>query len=176
MFNKRILLLCIGLALLAASLQTVPIIFGTAFAFTVLLNGIPVYMATRLNYALGILVYILTAALLAFYNSFEALFFICTNGIIGLSLGIIKDCFRSIYPVPALSALLNISILFIVNYRFGISIFSSFLINAPILQVLMLFLPMYIYFLLYLKLAMSLDRLLHKYIELNIHSCLLSDK
>lgn len=170
MFNKRVLILCIALTLVAAILPALPYLFGTVFAFAVLLNGLPVYIAVRLSYPLGILVYFSTAALLAFHNFSEALFFICTNGIIGLSLGITIDRFRSIYPAPVFSALLDIAILFIVNYRFGISIFSPSAINSPILQVLMLFLPMYLYCFLYLKLAMSLDKLLHKYIELNIRS------
>ncbi|HOM42764.1 MAG TPA: hypothetical protein PLG67_03170 [Bacillota bacterium] len=169
MFNKRILFFCTGLALLAAALQAVPPILGAAFGFAALLNGFPIYLAARLSYILGILVYLSAAALLAFYNPCEALFFICTNGIIGLSLGIIKDRFRSIYPIPALSAILDIAILLIVNYRFGISIFSPSAFSTPVSQAAALMLPMYLYCLIYLKLAMSVDKLLHRYIELDIH-------
>jgi hypothetical protein len=168
-FNKRILFFCTVLALLAAALQAVPLIFGAAFAFASLLNGFPIYLAARLSYIPGILVYLSAAALLAFLNPFEALFFICTNGIIGLSLGIIKDRFRSIYPVPALSALLDVAILFTVNYRFGISIFSPSAFSTPAGQAAALLFPMYLYCLIYLKLAMSLDKLIHRYIELDIH-------
>jgi hypothetical protein len=112
-------------------------------------------------------VYLAAAALLASVNIGEALFFTCTNGIIGLSLGIIKNRFKSIYPVPALSALIDIAILFTVNYLLGISIFGHSALKVPFLQALNLFPPMYLYCFLYLKLAISADNLLHKYIELN---------
>lgn len=170
MFNKRILIFCIILALLAAALQAAPFVFGTVFAFAVLLNGFPVYIAARFSYALGILVYLSAAALIASYNSGEAVFFACTNGIIGLSLGIIKSLFRSIYPVPALSALLDISILLIVNHLFGIKVFNSSVFGTPASQAAALLIPMYLYCLMYLRLAMSVDNLLHKYIDFNIRT------
>ncbi|MGI6585094.1 MAG: hypothetical protein GX301_06640 [Gracilibacteraceae bacterium] len=170
MFNKRILIFCIILALMAAALQAVPFVFGTVFSFAVLLNGFPVYIAARFSYTLGILVYLSAAALMALYNFCEAVFFACTNGIIGLSLGIMKGLFKSIYTVPALSALLDITILLMVNYLFGIRIFNSSVFGTPVSQTAALLIPMYFYCLVYLRLATSVDNLLHKYIDFNIHT------
>ena len=161
MYGKRILILCILLTLSAAALQAAPRIFGAVFAFAVLLSGLPVYIAARLGYARGIAVYLSAAVLLGLINTGEAFFFICTNGMIGLSLGIAMS--------PAFSALLDTAVLFTVNYLVGISIFSSPAFNAPVLEALFLFPPMYLYCFLYLKLSMSLNGLLHRYIELDTH-------
>jgi hypothetical protein len=162
MYEKRVFVFCVLLTLSAAVLQAAPRIFGSALAFAVLLNGFPVYIAARLSYARGFAVYLSAAILLGLINTGEAFFFICTNGVIGLSLGIAM--------APAISALLDTAILFIVNYLFGISIFSSPAFNAPILEALLIFPPMYLYCFLYLKLSMPLDSLLHRYIELNTHT------
>lgn len=170
MFNKRVLIIYVILTFSAAGLQSAPRIFGKAFVFAALLDGFPVYMAARFNYALGIAVYLTAAALLASANISEALFFTCTNGIIGLSLGIMKNRFKSIYPLPAISALIDIAILFVINYLLGISIFSHSALKAPVLHAIMLFPAVYLYCLLYLKLASSADNLLHKYIDLNIRT------
>ncbi|HYF84202.1 MAG TPA: hypothetical protein VEB00_14375 [Clostridia bacterium] len=169
MLNKRKLVFCIMLAVLAAALQAVPRILGTAFAFAAILGGFPVYIAAGLNWALGIAVYLTAAYITSIINISEALFFVCTNGIIGLSLGILKNRFGSIYFAPAPSALIVISMLFAVNYLFEISIFGYSALKTPIVQAFTLFLPLYIYCLIYLKLAMFADTLLYKYIDLDAH-------
>jgi hypothetical protein len=157
------------LALSAALLQNISRIFGNALDFISILAGFPVYYAARLNWIPGVIVYITAAALSAALNIGEALFFICTNGLIGLSLGIIKGRFRNINFVPVPSAILVIAMLFTVNYLFGISIFGYSSFNAPILQALVLFLPIYIYCYIYMKLAISADNLLHKYFDFRIY-------
>ena len=167
MLNKRVLIFCIMLAVLAAALQAIPHILGAAFVFAAILGGFPVYIATRLNWVLGIAVYLTAAYISSIMNIGEALFFICTNGIIGLSLGITKDRFKRVYSAPVPSTLMVIVMLFAVNYLFGISIFGYSVLRAPIPQALTLFPPLYIYCLIYLRLVMYADTLLHKYIELD---------
>jgi hypothetical protein len=167
MLNKRVLILCIILAVLASALQAIPYILGTDFAFASILGGFPIYIATRLNCALGIAVYLTVAYISSVMNIGVALFFICTSGIIGLSLGIMKSHFKGIYYAPAPSALMVIAMLFTVNYLFGISIFGYSALKSPIAQAFTLFLPLYIYCLIYLRLAVYADTLFHNYIELN---------
>ncbi len=167
MLNKRVLIFCIILAVLAAALQAVPRILGSAFMFTVILGGFPIYIAARLNWACGVAVYLAAAYISSIMSLGEAIFFICTNGIIGLSLGIMKSHFKSIYFAPAPSALMVILMLFTVNHLFGISIFGYSAFKAPLQQAFTLFPPLYIYCLIYLRLAAYADTMLHKYIELD---------
>ena len=169
MLNKRVLISCLILAVSAAALQTIPRILGPAFVFTGILSGFLVYFAAQLNWFLGFAVYLTASALSASMDMGEAVFFICTNGIIGLSLGIIKDRFKNIYLVPVLSALLVTVMLCIVNYLFGINSFGYSAPKALIPQALTLFLPLYIYCFICLKLAMSAYNLLHKYINFHIY-------
>lgn len=157
------------LTVLATALQTVPRIFGSAFAFAAILGGFPVYIAARLNSTLGIIVYLSVSILSATINISEAIFFICTNGIIGLSLGIAKNHFKKIYLVPVPSTLLVIVMLFMVNYLLGISIFGYSAFKAPIPQAFTLFLPLYIYCFIYMKLAMSADNLIYRYIDSRVY-------
>ena len=168
MLNKRVIVFCIILVVLTAALQAAPRIFGNAFDFAVILSGLPVYIAARFNCAVGISVYLAATILSAYMNTGEAIFFICTNGFIGLSLGIIKYRFKSTYTIPAISALIIILILFIINYSFGINILGNSTFKTPISQALALFPILYVYCLLYLKLAMFADNLIHRNIELNI--------
>lgn len=169
MLNIRTLVFYLILAVSAVLLQIIPRTLGHVLDFTVILAGFPIYSAARLSLLYGVVLYLAAASLSASMNMGEAVFFICTNGIIGLSLGIIKDRIRSISLVPVPSAMIVIVMLLIVNYLLGISIFGYSALKAPILQVLTLFLPIYIYCFIYLKLAMSVDNLLHKCIDLNIY-------
>lgn len=169
MFNKRRLSLCAALTILAAALQAVPFLLGDAFAFAAILGGFPVYTAARLSRISGIVVYLTAACLTSIMGIGEALFFICFNGIIGLSLGIMKGRFKSVYLQPVPSALIVILMLSALNSFFDISVFGYSSSINPFRQALMLFAPLYIYCLIYLKLAASSDNLLHKYVDLNIH-------
>ncbi len=162
---KRVLVYYVILVVLTSTLQAMPHISGAAFAFAAILGSFPVYIASRLNWVLGFAVYLTAAYISSLMNLGEALLFICTNGIIGLSLGIIKGRIKSIYYVPVPSVMIVILMLFAVNYLLGISIFGYSQLKSPILQGFTLFLPLYIYCFIYLKLAMHTDTLLGKYIE-----------
>ena len=167
MLNKRILAFCIMLAVLVTVLQAVPRIFEGSFVFAVILGGILVYIAARLNCIFGVAVHLAAIVLSASMNIGEAVFFACTNGIVGLSLGIIKRRFKSIYYARAFSALIVVVMLFAINYLLGIDIFGNTSLKPPMSQALKLFSPLYIYCLIYLKLAIFSENLLHRNINLS---------
>lgn len=165
MLNKRVVGLCIILSILSAVLQSAPVLLGNSFSFAVFLSGLPVYIAARQGCGAGITVFFAAAALSLYMNVIEALFFICTNGIIGISSGIMQDRFNSIYYIPVPSALLVVVMLFAVNYPLGIRIFDTSVIKAPILQAIALLPILYAYCLIYLKTSMSAAALLHRSIK-----------
>ncbi|HYF74959.1 MAG TPA: hypothetical protein VD757_00110, partial [Candidatus Nitrosocosmicus sp.] len=167
MINKRLLVLCVILTVLAATLQALPRLLGDAFAFAAVLGGFPIYAAAHLHWAWGIAVYLAAAYLSSIVNMGEAMFFICSNGIIGLSLGISANRLKNTYIRPVPSVLAVIAMLSAVNSLFGINIFGYSPLRTPLQQVLILFLPLYIYCLIFLKLAIFADDLLHRHIELD---------
>lgn len=169
MLNRRVTISCIILTLLAAALQSAPGILGDTFSFVVILSGLPVYIAARFNWAYGTAVYLAAAGILVSMNTYEALFFICTNGFIGLSLGILKYHFKRNYTVSAISALITGVILFIINYFFEISIFGYLTFKTPVTQALALFPLLYIYCFIYLEIAIYANNVLRQNIEFNIY-------
>lgn len=167
--NKRLLVIIILLTGLSVVLQGLPRILGEVFLFAAMLSGLPIYSAVRLNWFCGLLAYLAAAYLPSLRNTGEALFFLCTNGIIGLSLGITRGFFKDIFIPPIPSTLIVITMLHAVNNLLEISIFGYMPAKAPLEQAFLLFFPIYVYCLIYLKLAVFTDNLLHKYIELDIH-------
>ncbi len=169
MFNKRIVILCSVLVTLAAASQAAPKVLGNAFAFAVLLGGIPVYMAVRISFFLGVVVYLTAAFLSSSGNMAEALFFLCTSGIIGLFSGTMKKFFYNPIVISASSALFVILMLSGVECLLGVSLFHDPAPESYIEWAVVLFPPLCLYCLLYLKLCILADNLLHRNIELNIY-------
>lgn len=169
MLNKRVSIFCLILVILIVALQAAPRILGLPYIYAVILMGLPVYIAARFNWAYGTAVYLAAAVISASMNTGEALFFLCNNGFIGLSLGILKSYFKKNYTISAIPALIVGLMLFIVNYFFKINIFGSSVIKIPILQALTLFSLLYVYCLIYLKLAIYANNLIRRNIEFNFY-------
>lgn len=167
MFNKRMVLFCIVLIVLAVTLQTVTGILGSAFAFVLIPSGLPVYIAARLNWILGIVIFSIASALSFYIDISNALFFICISGIIGLTLGITKNCFRHIFTIPIPSVLIVFIMLYSVNYFFGISVFGDSDIVTLFPKAFSLISILYLYCFMYLKLFMLAENLLHRSMDLN---------
>lgn len=136
--------------------------------FIVILSGFPIYYTARLHWAFGTTVCLAAAAISASINIGEAVLFLCTNGIIGLSLGILQPFFKKVCLIPVPSAISVILMLLAVNYLFGINIFGDEVPGSPILQGLALFPPIYAYCFTFLKLAVSAGNLLNKYFDFRI--------
>ena len=73
---------------LAVIFQLVPVFFSEAFILVTILGAFPIYLTAKLDPKTGVIAYITAAILITFFSSHEGLFFMCTNGIVGLSLGI----------------------------------------------------------------------------------------
>lgn len=168
MLKRRMTAFYIILTVLTTALQAAPGILGDIFAFAVILSGIPIYIAARSNCIAGISVYLTSTILSACMNIVEITLFICINGIIGLSLGILRYRLKSTYSISSITALIIILALFIINYSFGINILENSSFKTPITQAPILFPILYAYCLVYLKLAMFTDNLIRRNIELNI--------
>lgn len=88
MNKTRIIVLGALLAALAALFQLIPYFFSEMLVLLTIFSGLPIYIISRIKPKVGVLSYIVASAIIIFFTLHEGLFFLCTNGIIGLSLGI----------------------------------------------------------------------------------------
>lgn len=154
----RVIVSCMILTVLAAAIQAAPGIM--------VLGGIPIFIAVRLNLVCGAVSLLAAAYITSRIGLGELLYFMCSGGIIGFSLGILKDRFRNTYIPPIIAALIVFLLLDCIDYYLGINIFGHLPHRTPLQQALLLLPPLYVYSLVYFKLAIFADGVLHKYIEL----------
>jgi len=72
---------------LSITFQLIPVIFGELFVLVTIFSTLPIFIITRLNPKTGGVAFVVTAILVLSFNSHEGLFFIFTNGPVGLALG-----------------------------------------------------------------------------------------
>lgn len=160
--NKRVIAACAILTILASAMQTLP-------AAAAVLAGIPIYIAVRLNRMLGAASCLAAAYITSRIGLSELLFFMCTAGVVGLSLGMAKYFFKSRLIPPAITALIVFLTLFSINHYMGISILGYSPLRTPLKQAMLLLPPLYIYCLIYFRLSVFADSLLNRYIELKLY-------
>ncbi|WP_052124153.1 hypothetical protein [Ureibacillus manganicus] len=98
---------------MAVILQSTGIFTGIGFMFSMMSTG-PVVLASLLSLRIGLMTYIITCFILALLQPSELLVFLCTTGLLGLSLGIgLKVLKRGLFIVSfgALCLTMGISIL-----------------------------------------------------------------
>lgn len=123
-------------------------------------GGLPVYLAARLNRIPGIVIYLLISVISAFVDISSALFFICITGSAGLSLGMLRSISGKLFIVPMPAAILVFTMLAVLNYHFGVCIFSSIGQWTILKQAFALIPCLYIFCLLYLRLLMFAEKLI----------------
>lgn len=153
MNKTKIIVIGALMAAIAVIFQTLPILLSEVFIFLTVLSAVPIYIASRVKPVAGVLSFLVAAILMIFISTHEALFFICTNGIVGMSLGIcryIKLKKAIILLICPLALTISLSIM---NYGIGIPVFGSKIPGAFLVQLLILFLFSLVYILIYLLFA-----------------------
>lgn len=133
------------LASIAALFQLMPVFYSEVFLFLTIFSAVPIYLVARISPKAGLLSYIVAAMLVMIFSMHEGLFFLFTNGIVGLSLGICsfyteKRCF-----IWTLSSIILTIALVIINYGIGIPIFGSKIPGIMVVQIAIIFLVSTIY-------------------------------
>ncbi|HWR61741.1 MAG TPA: hypothetical protein VN580_09035 [Clostridia bacterium] len=169
MVGKRKAAFCILLAASAAGLQALSGLESSLPIPAVVAVGLPVYLAARLNLISGILIYFLVSILAARADISSALFFICTAGSVGLTLGITRGLSRHTYLVPVPAALLVFALLTTVNNFFGICLFESTYSWTILRQAIALIPGLYVFCLVCLRLYMLAEKLLLGSLELDAY-------
>ncbi len=153
MNRTKIIFIGALMAAVATVFQSIPALLSESFALLTTLSAIPVYLAARTNPAAGALSYFTTAVLVLFVSSHEALFFLFTNGVVGVSLGIC--CYlkqKKINTLVICAFVLTIA-LCIINYGIGYPVLGVPVPGVIIVQLLILFLFSLIYNYIFLAFA-----------------------
>lgn len=153
MKNSKFIVLGGILAVFSVLFQIMPVLFSELFAFVTIFSALPIYIISRKNPTAGLSSFI-TAGLLTFLISpHEGIFFIMTNGIIGLCLGLCK--YNSISAIITvlinsfiITMTLNILIIFLGINVFGVGIPFSFWLQSALIIVFSI-----IYSFLYMRFA-----------------------
>jgi hypothetical protein len=115
-----------------------------------MLSAIPIYIASRINPAAGIMSYLVAAILISFVSTHEAVFFLCTNGAVGVSLGSCRYFKLKLPFVIIISSCILTITLSVMNFGIGIPVFGTQIPGAFIVQLLILLLFSSVYNLIYL--------------------------
>lgn len=126
------------MAAIAAIFQSLPVLFTEVFVLLTILSAIPIYISSRVSPLSGILSYIVAGTLIFFISTHEGLFFLCTNGVVGLSLGLCRYYKLRKLIIIIVSAVIMTVTLCIMNYGIGISIFGAALPGPLIIQLLII--------------------------------------
>lgn len=143
--NTRNIVIGSLLAAIAALFQLMPFFFSEMLIFMTIFSAVPIYIASRINPKIGVLSYFVTSVIVMTLSVHESLFFLLTNGIVGMSLGICnyyidrKSIIWSISSIPLTIALS------IMNFGIGIPIFGTQIPGGIIIQLLIILLISAIY-------------------------------
>lgn len=135
-------LTCCGmLTSLIIALEVVASQFGEALVIITVFSALPVFILTKKNIKWGLLSYSVVTVLLSIINFHQMLFFIFTNGLIGICLGVscnlkIKKC-----CAPVIAAVFTTGGMNILSIILGINFFNFFgsyiLLNELIICILL---------------------------------------
>ncbi|MDF2522969.1 MAG: hypothetical protein K0R31_610 [Clostridiales bacterium] len=119
--------------------QSIPALFSEIFALLAILSSIPIYIISRINPSAGLTSYFASAVILLAISLHEAIFFLFTTGLIGLSLGVSQFYFKSKFIAVLLTSLQLTITLYLITYGLGIPVFGFSIDLSTGLQTLVLF-------------------------------------
>jgi len=166
--STKLIVLSAFLVCLSALFQLLPVAFSEVFVLATIFSGVPIYIVAKLNVKLGIAAFVVSAVLIIFVSVHEGLFFLCTNGAIGLSLGICHNRTNKKLIIYFISAMVLAAALCIMNFIIGIPIF---LIKLPIsifIEIGIILVFSFIYNIFYFFIVRLLVKLLNKRCKLTI--------
>ncbi len=133
------------LACLASLFQLLPLFLSEAFVILTIFSSIPIYIICRISPKIGIYAVITSFILISLLSPHEGLFFICTNGPVGASLGCFSHYVSNKQIIIFVSSIILSCTLCIMNFIIGIPIFGTPLSGALIIQVFLIIVISYMY-------------------------------
>lgn len=150
-------------ATIAALFQLTPVLFSEFFIILTIFSAIPIYIIARINPKIGILSYFVAAMIVMTLSVHEALFFLCTNGIVGLSLGICNNYIKKKSIIWFSSSLILSIALSIMNYGIGIPVFGGKIPGMIIIQIGIIFIISILYTIFYYYFLNSIFMIIKRY-------------
>ena len=126
-------------AVITALFQVIPVLFSEVFIFLTIFSAVPIFIVSRINPKTGFLSYIVASILVMLISTHEGLFFLCTNGVIGLSLGVCGYYTNRKTIIYIISSLTLTFALSIMNYGIGIPVLGTKIPGGMIIQLAILF-------------------------------------
>jgi len=145
MINTKTIVIGALFAAIAALLQLTPVFLSEMVLFLTIFSAVPIYIVSRINPKAVVLSYFVASMIVMLLSVHEGLFFLCTNGIIGLSLGICSYYTKMKGITWLISSLILTITLSILNYGIGIPVFGSTIPGIMIIQIGILFYFSFIY-------------------------------
>lgn len=162
MINTKTLIIGSLFAVIAALFQLIPTLFSEVFVFFTIFSAVPIYIVSRINPKAGVLSYFVASMIVTLLSIHEALFFLFTNGIVGISLGICSHYTKVKTITWSLSSLVLTITLSIMNYGIGIPVFGSKIPGIIIIQIAIIFLFSIVYNVFYYYFSSFIFNLLKK--------------
>lgn len=149
---------------LAVLFQIIPVIFSELLVLATMLSALPIYIISRISPRTGIIAFFAAALLILLINTHEGLFFLCTNGPLGLTLGITNHYTRKWTAIAGLSSIILTLTLCVMNYVIGIQVFGTKLPGLIFFQLGIMYCFSFIYCIIYLYISNFLFMMLNKFI------------
>lgn len=160
--NTKTIVIGALFAVIAALFQLIPTLLSETFIFLTIFSAVPIYIVSRVNPKAGILSYFVASMIIMILSVHEGLFFLCTNGIVGISLGICSFYKKSKIITWVLSSLMLTITLSIMNYGIGIPVFGSKIPGSLAIQIAIIFAVSTIYNIFYYYFSSFIFKLVEK--------------
>ena len=162
--NIKLLTLGGIFGVLALLFQLSPIFLSELFIPLTMFSSIPIYIITRINPRYGFITLVAVSLLAIIINIHEGLFFICTNGPVGFSLGASNYFTNKKWIISFISSIVLTITLSIMTFIIGIPVFGARISGSIFIELFILYLFSYVYSYLYLLFSTYLYKKLKKYI------------
>lgn len=163
--NTKTIIVGSLLAVIASLFQLIPFFFSEILVVLTIFSALPIYIISRINPRAGLLAYLTTGMIVMTLSVHEGLFFLCTNGIVGISLGICSYYRREKAIIWSISSIILVLTLSIMNYLIGTPILGVSIPGSIIVQIGIIFLISIIYNIFYYYFAGYIYKILKKNME-----------
>lgn len=153
MMNTKDLAIGAMFAALAAAFQVVPAFFSEAFVFITMLSALPMYVISRKKPSIGLMSFFAATIVILLFSPHEGMFFVFTNGSIGLILGTSTYYFKAKFPVVFACTFVEVILLTILNFGIGVPILGDGVTVAGVSECLLLFVGLFLYIIIYNEFA-----------------------
>lgn len=137
--------------------------FSEIFVLLTLFSAVPIYIVSRINPKAGALSYFVASLLVMLISTHEGIFFLCTNGIVGLSLGTCSYYTKKRILIWFISSLILTITLSFMNYVVGIPIFGAKIPGAMIIELVIIFVFSCVYNTIYYYFSNFIFKLLKRF-------------